>query len=269
MLTTEQERRFQLYFRVMAELPGYMRTPGNFERGEIQLVLNMDEMAKIEKIWRVEFENSGRNPDHANIGILYEDHVKWHLNHAVRVPRPDGTALLRGWDTVVWKNGIGSGKSVIVVPLTPDGRVVMVPAYRHTAGRWELELPGGGSMIASSHRECVKFELLEEAGYTAGEIIPLEAEEGDGTPVAYFCPDPSTQVTPVRAFAVRVVGKTEAKPEIGEVFGKAMLFSRAQLATLFTRGYADHPTLPGVRCYPQDGRNGYGLLMAIFLGLIR
>lgn len=265
--SVDREQRFQRYFNILAVLPEYLRTPGSLARGEIEIVTDPAEMAKIEDAWRAEYLKKGLNPNDANIGVIYEDNVKWHLNDAVRIPAADGKTVTRGWDRVVWKNGV-LGKSVIVVPITSDGRVVMVPAHRHTAGRWELELPGGGSMQAASHVECVRFELLEEAGYTAGEIVPLEAEE-NGRPVAFFCVDPSVNVTPIRAYAVRVVKKVEAEPEIGEVFGKALLFSRAQLGALFERGYANHPTLPGVRCYPQDGRNGYGLMLALLRGLIR
>jgi 8-oxo-dGTP pyrophosphatase MutT (NUDIX family) len=264
---TTREERFRKYFEVLALLPEVLRTPGSAERGEIQYVTDPAMMGEIEDAWRAEFQKKGLNPDHANIGIVYEDAVKWHLNDPVIVPAPGGGTVKRGWDRIAWKNGV-IGKSIVVVPITPDGRVVMVPAYRHTAGRWELELPGGGSLQAKTHRECVKFELLEEAGYTAREIIPLEAEE-NGEPVAFFNVDPSVNVTPIRAYAVKVGKKVENAPEVGEVFGKAMLLNRAQLRDVFSRGYIAHPTLSGVRCYPQDGRNGYGLMLALLRDLIK
>lgn len=267
MTNTRCPERLTRYLEVLLCLPMNMRNPGSIERGEIVLITDWREMLEVEADCRRDYAKRGLNLDDANIGILYEDGIKWHINDAWRIVKPDGTVIRRGWDRIIWKNGV-IGKSVIVVPITPDGRVIMVPAYRHLAGRWELELPGGGAMNAKTHRECVKFELLEEAGYTAGEIIPLEPEV-DGIPVAFFCPDTSTQVTPLQTFAVRVVEKVDAQPEVGEVFGKAMLFTLAQIKELFTRGYVEHPAFPGVRCYPQDGRNGYGLLLAILRGLIK
>lgn len=264
----EQTRRFNRYLAVWNLLPDQMRTIGNAEHGEICIVLDPEEMAEIEETWQKEFLLAGLNPDDARIGLIYEDRVKWHLNDAVRITAPDGSVVRRGWDRIIWKNGI-VGKSAVVVPITPDGRVVMVPAYRHPVGRWELELPGGGSTKAATHVEAVKFELLEEAGYTAGKIMPMEAEGPNGEALGFFHTDPSTSVTPQRVYAVMVDKKTETAPELGEVFGRAMLFSRSDLEALFHRGYVNHPTLPGVRCYPQDGRNGYGLLMAILKGLIK
>ena len=266
-LSLDQVRRFLKYADVLHKLPPSLRNPGSVECGEIQLVTDPVLMAEIETEWRAEYAKKGLNPDDANIGVIYEDNVKWHLNDAVLVPGPDGTIIRRGWDRIIWKNGV-IGKSVIVVPITEDGRVVMVPSYRHTVGRWELELPGGGSMQAKTHEECVRFELLEEAGYTAFEIIPLEPEE-EGEPVAFFHVDPSVNVTPIRAYAVRVMQKVDNAPEIGEVFGKAMLFNRRDLKALFTRGYIGHPHFPGVRYYPQDGRNGYGLMLALLNNLIK
>lgn len=57
-----------------------------------------------------------------------------------------------------------------VVPLTADGRVVMVRQWRHAAQCWSLELPGGvmdatdADPVAAGQRE-----LLEETGYGGGE----------------------------------------------------------------------------------------------------
>jgi ADP-ribose pyrophosphatase len=61
---------------------------------------------------------------------------------------------------------------VLVVPLLPDGQVVMERIYRHTLGRVCLECPSGGldgeTPEAAAHRE-----LEEETGYLAGRLEHL------------------------------------------------------------------------------------------------
>lgn len=63
---------------------------------------------------------------------------------------------------------------VNVIPLTPDGRVVMIHQFRHGTAEVTLEIPGG---MVDAHEndpaEAVRRELLEETGYAADEIIHI------------------------------------------------------------------------------------------------
>ncbi len=58
------------------------------------------------------------------------------------------------------------GVAVVLVPVAPDGSLLLVRQYRHPAGRWLLELPAGnvdqrdGSPDAAALRE-----LREETGF--------------------------------------------------------------------------------------------------------
>ncbi len=61
-----------------------------------------------------------------------------------------------------------------VVPLTCEGKLVMVRQYRHGNRKLELELPGG--LLDSSDASAAagaRRELLEETGYGGGQLIPL------------------------------------------------------------------------------------------------
>jgi ADP-ribose pyrophosphatase len=60
-----------------------------------------------------------------------------------------------------------------VVPITPEGGVVMVRQYRHGADRVTLETPGGLVDAGETPAEAAARELLEETGYRASEITPL------------------------------------------------------------------------------------------------
>jgi ADP-ribose pyrophosphatase len=63
--------------------------------------------------------------------------------------------------------------AVGVVPLLPNGDVVLVRQYRYPVGEVTLELPAGKLDPGENIRACVERELREETGYTAKKITPL------------------------------------------------------------------------------------------------
>ena len=63
--------------------------------------------------------------------------------------------------------------AVGVVPVHPDGRIVLVRQYRYPVGEVTLELPAGKLHKGEDPLECVKRELQEETGYTAARFTTL------------------------------------------------------------------------------------------------
>ncbi len=62
---------------------------------------------------------------------------------------------------------------VNVIPLTSDGRVVLIEQYRHGTQEVSLEIPGGMIDAGESPAEAAARELLEETGYAAREVVHL------------------------------------------------------------------------------------------------
>ncbi len=64
--------------------------------------------------------------------------------------------------------------AVAVVPLLPNGRVVLVRQYRHAAGQALLEIPAGTlDQPGESLEAAATRELAEETGYQAAELREL------------------------------------------------------------------------------------------------
>ncbi|MEF9942476.1 MAG: NUDIX hydrolase [Lachnospiraceae bacterium] len=69
------------------------------------------------------------------------------------------------WDYIHHKG------AAAVVPITEDGKIVMVRQYRNALDRYTLEIPAGAlDSINESGKDCASRELEEETGYRSEEL---------------------------------------------------------------------------------------------------
>lgn len=81
-----------------------------------------------------------------------------------RVPNTDRTGDFYTLESPNWVN---------VVPITPDGQVLLVAQYRHGTSTISLETPGGLIEPDETPAEAAARELREETGYTAQSFRTL------------------------------------------------------------------------------------------------
>lgn len=62
--------------------------------------------------------------------------------------------------------------AVFVVPITKDGKIVVIRTYRYTIDEWCWEIPSGGigDKQGKSLETVAREEMFEEAGCTGGEL---------------------------------------------------------------------------------------------------
>ncbi len=63
--------------------------------------------------------------------------------------------------------------AVAIVPLLPDGQVVLIRQYRLAAQTVLLEIPAGTLEVGENPRACAERELQEEIGYFPETLISL------------------------------------------------------------------------------------------------
>lgn len=75
--------------------------------------------------------------------------------------------------TVIEKDVIGHPGAVAIVPLLPDGTVVLIRQFRLAAAQTLYEIPAGTLEPGEEPRLCAERELQEEAGYYPGTLTAL------------------------------------------------------------------------------------------------
>ena len=93
----------------------------------------------------------------------------------------DGVLLHVFKDEIVLPNGNKATREWIkhpgassVIPLLPDGQIILVKQYRYPVAQVTLEVPAGKlDFKGEDPLECAIRELSEETGYTAGKIWKL------------------------------------------------------------------------------------------------
>jgi ADP-ribose pyrophosphatase len=76
-----------------------------------------------------------------------------------RVRLPDGGEA--------WREYIRHPGAVVVIPVLPDGRLLVERQFRYPVGQVFIEFPAGKIDPGEDLQACAERELLEETGYTA------------------------------------------------------------------------------------------------------
>jgi len=82
---------------------------------------------------------------------------------------------------------------VNVVPVTDDGRVVLIRQYRFGVEGFTLEIPGGMCDPGESPAQAAAREMREETGHEAREIVPI----------GWVHPNPAIQANRCHSFLAR------------------------------------------------------------------
>jgi len=96
--------------------------------------------------------------------------------------------------------------AVLIVPLFPDGRVLLERQYRYPQGREFIEVPAGKRDAGEAPLQTARRELLEETGYVASDWKHIGVFH---TAIAYSDEG-------IEMFVARGLEKREAKLDAGE-----------------------------------------------------
>lgn len=89
----------------------------------------------------------------------------------------EGSIINMYKDTVMTQDGnigkwdfIGHKGAAAVIPVTADGKLIMVKQYRNALDRFTIEIPAGGKEPEEDFKTCAARELEEETGYKSDDL---------------------------------------------------------------------------------------------------
>ena len=129
--------------------------------------------------------------------------------------------------------------SVVILPLLPDGRILLVRQYRHATRQFLWELVAGRIERGENPRQAAARELLEETGYRAKRYrVFLD-----------IFPTPGFLEERMYILLAQELTSGDARPEADEKIISSA-FSRSQLRQMIHRGkLRDAKTIAGLLYY--------------------
>jgi ADP-ribose pyrophosphatase len=119
-------------------------------------------------------------------------------------------------------------EGVAVLPVTADGRVLLLRHWRHATQSWHLEIPRGFGEIGASSERQAEAELSEELD-VSGVMVPL----------GHLHPDTGMLASRVALFAARVAA--DARPAHREGLASVVEMTTAHFEDAILDGQVTDP----------------------------
>ena len=232
------------YFSYVKQLA---QSSGNYQEGEIEIVMDPVEILKIQKIQENHLLQKGFSKEEARafsqVGLLCEDQYLICLRDAVYFPQKiPGT-----YDRIIWKNELKEGLSgIAVLPVLSSGRIALIVNYRHATRSWELELPRGGVELQETAKEAALRELKEETGLVASSLHFL----------GQVAPDNGLLSSIMPIFLAKISHQEEFQTEYREAIAQVISFTKDELKNGLIQGFLE---------VSMEGKKKYIPLRDLFL----
>ncbi|MBR3039082.1 MAG: NUDIX hydrolase [Lachnospiraceae bacterium] len=92
--------------------------------------------------------------------LVAHGHIMDYYEDTIAVPNGN----IAHWDFIKHKG------AAAVIPVLPDGRILMVRQYRNALDRETIEIPAGGLNENEDPYDCAMRELTEETGYSVDQM---------------------------------------------------------------------------------------------------
>ncbi len=233
--------RLQPYFELLDKHPQVLGPLGNWQKGEIEIIRDLNQIEAIEK-------KLGQK-----VGILAENNFQIWIADPVKFP--NGSEGIYG--RFMWKQALKGVSGAVILPVLPDGKILLISIYRHALRKWVLEIPRGNGQGREVMQNIVKRELKEETG----------AEIGDTSFLGTVNPDSGITLGGIPVVKVNISRFGDPNRDPAEQSINLHAFSREELKEAIRKGSASIP-INGILTDVEIGTDGF-MLSALMLDEIR
>lgn len=202
---------------------------GDHERGEIEILSDQEQIQKIQTQQIQRLQKRGLSLEEAKkavqAGVIAEDIYWIWIRDVVLFPSGAGGTYNR----LLWKSSLKGAPGVAILPILPDGKIMLNVNFRHATRSWELEVPRGAIEKGEDWEQCARRELKEETGLTVSHIHFL----------GEMAPDTGVLNSIVPVYAGWVQGTGDASPEESEAISGTRSFTKEELKQGLRRGFLE------------------------------
>jgi ADP-ribose pyrophosphatase len=228
--------------------------------GEIEIVTDSELIKKIEDEMIAKGIKNGLTENQAkeaySVGIVSKDEYWYLLRDAVIFPsKTYGT-----YNRLIWKSSLErSPGRVGILPIFPNGRVVLIINYRHPTRSWELDLPRGVQYKGESIEQAACRQLQEETGLLVTSCSLL----------GEIAPDSSSLSVVMPIYLGKIGFSAKPKRNNSEAIFCVLTFSKEELKEAIKQGYINREIKGVMQKIPvRDSHLIYAIFQAELKGLI-
>lgn len=199
------------YLKLLSDYPQALGPWGDASVGEIEILRDPALLPIVE-------QQVGRD-----VGIVRKDRFWMWLNDAVKFS--NGKYGIFG--RILWLKHLDGIAGVAVMPILPDGRIVLNRNYRHATRSWEYELPRGMLEKGETVLEGALREVREETGMIVNKCVFL----------GNMAPDSGLTANIVPIYMATVTAQGEAIPEESEAIEAIEAFTLEEIYQGYIKGY--------------------------------
>lgn len=256
---THEVNRIHEYLQFIQAYDDYLGPVGDYTQGEIEILLDANEIQQVENDYKKKLIKRGVNEDVAEkwsrVGFFEGDSNWIWIRDAVILP--SGRKTIKG--RFSWKTSIDGPEGVATLPLLKDKRIVVCLKYKHAMRAWQIELPRGTRLYGESAVDAAKRELRNETGFLAESHLFLGSIAADSSSL--------NTLTPLFLGYINAQAEPVSDDERG-VLG-FLILSKDEIKNAFLKGNIKLKLYGKVRKVAMNDANlSFAILQAEMRGLI-
>ncbi|MBI5346952.1 MAG: NUDIX hydrolase [Chlamydiae bacterium] len=240
---TPDQKNIARYLELNEKYPHAFGPNGDWKKGEIELVLDLPTMMKIQTQF------------HQPVGVVAEDRFWIWIRDAIILP----TGEYNTYNRFISQKGLNGPAGVVVLAVNPNNDILVNLIYRHATRNWEIELPRGGRDKGETTLAAAKREVKEETGYIITDIFPLGTITTDSGIFTNF----------LEVFFAKIDKLENTSRDDEEVIATVITLSKNKVLDIFCDGKLEI-VVNGqkITAYCRDSFFAYALLLAEKKGLL-